>query len=106
MTNLACTRHGFPLVIIPSGKSAVDNITMGTNLLLYSNHQVIANHTITSIRTLRYTNTDLIKVYTSWTLYLPKQSIADSFLLPFYPYHHTTHPSPAPLTPSLLGLAL
>ena len=41
MTNLACTRHGFPLVIIPSGNSAVDNITMGTNLLLYSNHQVI-----------------------------------------------------------------
>ena len=46
MTNLACTRQGFPLVIIPSGNSAVDNITMGTNLFLYSNHQVITNHTI------------------------------------------------------------
>ena len=34
MTNLACTRQGFPLVIIPSGNSAVDNITMGTNLFL------------------------------------------------------------------------
>ena len=45
-TNLACTRQGFPLVIIPSGNSAVDNITMGTNLFLLFKAQVITNPTI------------------------------------------------------------
>ena len=43
MTNLACTRQGFPLVIIPSGNSTVDNITMGTNRFLLCKHQLITN---------------------------------------------------------------
>ena len=45
MTNLACTRQGFPLVIIPSGNSTVDNITIGTNRFLSSKHQLITNAT-------------------------------------------------------------